>query len=261
MPALEHESSSALVAKKVPRVTRGPHAIAGSADRVPQTNDASRARYRPNGKARLLPAARRNPLLTPKGKAAAYASPRGEQQPSPGAELNAAADDNGAVASPPLPGGAAATGHQPSAVEIEPQKRGAVVHHEPETLEQLEPTITRLAQRLVLADRLCGPPRADQASYTTHLNPRGHKPRVPMIGLNDQEFSSLSHHIAPGDNGGDCYVKLGADAVHFESQNAEHPALRGREGPGLCAIKHCHASGQVPLGRPGSAQLVTLVSN
>jgi hypothetical protein len=52
------------------------------------------------------------------------------------------------------------------------QKRGAVVHHEPETLERLEPTITRLAQRLVLADRLCGPPGADRASYTAHLNPR-----------------------------------------------------------------------------------------
>jgi hypothetical protein len=68
------------------------------------------------------------------------------------------------------------------------QKRGAVVHHEPETLEQLEPTITRLAQRLVLAGRLCGPPRADRASYTTHLNPRGHKPRVPMIAFADHDL-------------------------------------------------------------------------
>jgi len=65
----------------------------------------------------------------------------------------------------------------------EQQKRRAVVDHEPKTLEQLEPTITRLAQRLVLADRLCDPPRADRASYTTLLDPRGHKPRVPMIAF------------------------------------------------------------------------------
>jgi hypothetical protein len=50
--------------------------------------------------------------------------------------------------------------------------------HEADTLEQLKPTITRLAQRLMLADRSCGPPRAERATYTTHLNRRGHKPRV-----------------------------------------------------------------------------------
>ncbi len=65
----------------------------------------------------------------------------------------------------------------------EQQKRRAVVPHETETLEQLEPTLTRLAQRLVLADRLCDPPRADRASYTTRLDPGGHKPRVPMIAF------------------------------------------------------------------------------
>jgi Beta-lactamase len=53
-----------------------------------------------------------------------------------------------------------------------------------------EPTITRLAQRLVLADRLCGPLRADRASYTRHLHPRGHKPIVPMIALADQHLLS-----------------------------------------------------------------------
>ena len=36
------------------------------------------------------------------------------------------------------------------------------------------------------------------------------------LGLNDQQSFNLSHHIAPGDNGGDCYIKLGADAVNFE---------------------------------------------
>jgi hypothetical protein len=38
------------------------------------------------------------------------------------------------------------------------------------------------------------------------------------VGLNDQESFNLSGHIDPGDNGGDCYVKLGADAVNFEDQ-------------------------------------------
>jgi hypothetical protein len=36
------------------------------------------------------------------------------------------------------------------------------------------------------------------------------------IGMNDTYSFNLSHHIAPGDNGGDCYVKLGADAVNFQ---------------------------------------------
>ena len=52
------------------------------------------------------------------------------------------------------------------------QKRGAVVHHEPETLEQLEPTITRLAQRLVLADRLCGPKSLPDSSCPVTQKPR-----------------------------------------------------------------------------------------
>jgi hypothetical protein len=39
---------------------------------------------------------------------------------------------------------------------------------------------------------------------------------VDKLGMNDQESFNLSHQIAPGDNGGDCYVKLGADAVNFE---------------------------------------------
>jgi hypothetical protein len=77
------------------------------------------------------------------------------------------------------------------------QKRGAVVHHEPETLGQLKPTITRLAQRLVLADRLCGPPRADRAGYTTHLNPRGHKPRVPMIFLAREWPAAVVIRVGP----------------------------------------------------------------
>jgi hypothetical protein len=40
---------------------------------------------------------------------------------------------------------------------------------------------------------------------------------VAKLGLNDTLSFNLSHHIAPGDNGGDCYVKLGADAVNFEN--------------------------------------------
>ena len=39
--------------------------------------------------------------------------------------------------------------------------------------------------------RLCGPPCTDRASYTTHLNPRGHKPRVPMIAFADQDLLGL----------------------------------------------------------------------
>ncbi len=41
---------------------------------------------------------------------------------------------------------------------------------------------------------------------------------IKKIGLNDTESFNLNHHIAPGDNSGDCYVKLGADAVNFEYQ-------------------------------------------
>ena len=36
--------------------------------------------------------------------------------------------------------------------------------------------------------RLCGHRRADRASYTTHLNPRAHKPPVPMIALTEHRF-------------------------------------------------------------------------
>jgi hypothetical protein len=86
MPALEHESSSALVAKQVPRVTRGPHAIAGSADRAPQTNDASRAKYRPNGKSKAVARGTPEPAPHPQRQGRGVCFPRGEQQPSP--ELN-----------------------------------------------------------------------------------------------------------------------------------------------------------------------------
>ncbi len=47
--------------------------------------------------------------------------------------------------------------------------------------------------------------------------PRIEKILVAKLGLNDQLSFNLNHHIAPGDNGGDCYVKLGADAVNFEN--------------------------------------------
>jgi hypothetical protein len=36
------------------------------------------------------------------------------------------------------------------------------------------------------------------------------------LGLNDQLSFNLNRRIARGDNGGDCYVKLGAHAVNFE---------------------------------------------
>jgi hypothetical protein len=39
------------------------------------------------------------------------------------------------------------------------------------------------------------------------------------LGINNEEDFNLSHHIAPGETGGDCYVKLGAEAVNFESQS------------------------------------------
>ena len=39
--------------------------------------------------------------------------------------------------------------------------------------------------------RLCGPDRTDRASYATHLNPRRHKPGVPMIALADQDLVVL----------------------------------------------------------------------
>lgn len=45
------------------------------------------------------------------------------------------------------------------------------------------------------------------------------KTLTQKLGLNDQEDFNLNHHIQPGDNGGDCYVKLGAEAVNFENQS------------------------------------------
>lgn len=41
---------------------------------------------------------------------------------------------------------------------------------------------------------------------------------ITKLGMNATESFNLSHHIAPDDNGGDCYVKLGAEAVNFENQ-------------------------------------------
>jgi len=38
------------------------------------------------------------------------------------------------------------------------------------------------------------------------------------LGLNNEAEFNLNHHIASGETGGDCYVKLGAEAVNFESQ-------------------------------------------
>ncbi len=50
------------------------------------------------------------------------------------------------------------------------RKREPVVHHEPETLEQSGPTIARLAPRLVLADRLCGPLLAPTEPATPRIS-------------------------------------------------------------------------------------------
>jgi hypothetical protein len=58
---------------------------------------------------------------------------------------------------------------------------------------------------------------------------------VSKLGLNDQESFNLNHHIAPGDNGGDCYVKLGADAVNFEYMSGN--ILRSPNGKDIVFVQ------------------------
>jgi hypothetical protein len=55
------------------------------------------------------------------------------------------------------------------------------------------------------------------------------------LGLNDTVSFNLNHHIAPGDNGGDCYVKLGADAVNFEYQTGN--ILRSPNGKDVVFVQ------------------------
>jgi hypothetical protein len=55
------------------------------------------------------------------------------------------------------------------------------------------------------------------------------------LGLNDQESFDLTHQIAAGDNGGDCYVKLGAEAVNFESMTGN--ILRSPSGNDIVFVQ------------------------
>lgn len=64
------------------------------------------------------------------------------------------------------------------------------------------------------------------------------------LGLNDQESLNLNHQIAPGDNGGDCYVKLGADAVNFENQSQN--ILRSANGNDVVFVQ---SNSSTPLVR------------
>lgn len=64
-------------------------------------------------------------------------------------------------------------------------RRGAVVHHRPPSSSRANDR--RLAPQTRARRQIMCPPRGDRASYTTHLNARGHKPGVPMITLTATE--------------------------------------------------------------------------
>jgi hypothetical protein len=89
---------------------------------------------------------------------------------------------------------------------------------------------------------LCGPRRTDRAGCTTHLNPRGHKPRVPMIALAHQDLIVVPAHgpalaavVPPHD---------GVAAGHRADGQVLEPHGRGRAR---------RRSGHLPLARRGRA--------